>query len=164
MDKITFTYTFTSDKDCISFKQRKDVSTILDVSATVTIYINNEIYFNEEELPILEFYKHLSDWVHATKKYRMIQEFHYYTIEFDEYDDGAILSLIPFENKAKLNSIWKQQDLENYFELDYIAKEWMDLEERLKVDIETYFQIRLKDFMKHIPARIVEWKTQSDAT
>ncbi len=36
----------------------------------------------------------------------------------------------------------------------------MDLDERLKADIETYFQIRLKDLMKHIPAIMVKWKIQ----
>ncbi|WP_216877533.1 hypothetical protein [Virgibacillus pantothenticus] len=40
--EIIFTYTFTSNKDCISFKQRKGVSAILDVSATVTFYIHNK--------------------------------------------------------------------------------------------------------------------------
>src|SRR5690606_40734589 len=80
-----------------------------------------------------------------------IPEFHYYTIEYDDYEDGAILSLIPFSNKARVKSIWAEQDLYNVFDLDYIVREFIQLEQNLKRDIENYFGIELKKFIKHIP-------------
>lgn len=157
--QVKFTYEFTSEKDCISYKKRKEVNSILNVSARFIILINNEVYFDQEEFPILEFYKYLYNWVNANKKYNIIQEFHYYSLEFDEYDEGAIVSLIPFhKNMARLKSIWAEQELYNVFDLHYIVNELTALEKRLKRDIEEYFDIRLEDFIKHIPSRIFQWK------
>ena len=59
--KITFEYDFVSDRKSISTKDRRNVSTILAVEATLTIKINDELYF-ETELAILEFYKSLWRW------------------------------------------------------------------------------------------------------
>ncbi|KRG13034.1 hypothetical protein ACA30_17195 [Virgibacillus soli] len=157
--QINFNYEFTSGKDCISYKKRGDVNSILNVSARFTIKINNKIYFDQEEFPILEFYKYLYNWVNANKKYNITQEFHYYTLEYDEYDEGAIISLIPFGgNMARVKSIWAEQELYNVFNLEYIVNEFTNLERNLKRDIEEYFDIRLTDFNKHIPSRQFEWK------
>lgn len=150
--KISFEYNFVNDKGTISNKHKRDVSTILSVDATFTIKINNELYF-ETELAILEFYKSLYSWKKEITTDN-IPEFHYYTIEYADYEDGAILSLIPFSNKARVKSIWAEQDLYNVFDLDYIVKEFTILEENLKRDIEEYFEIKLKDFIKHIPVHI----------
>ncbi|AIM16853.1 MULTISPECIES: hypothetical protein [Neobacillus] len=148
--KITFEYKFVSDKGIISNRDKSDVPTILAVEATLTIKINNELYF-ETELAILEFYKALYKWKEKITEDK-IPEFHYYTIEYADYEDGAILSLIPFSNKARVKSIWAEQDLYNVFELDYIAREFIQLEANLKRDIENYFGINLKKFIKHIPS------------
>ncbi|WP_033826804.1 DUF7878 domain-containing protein [Bacillus andreraoultii] len=147
--KITFEYNFVVDKGIISNKDKSDISTILAIDATFRININNELYF-ETELAILEFYKALYKWKERiTEDY--IPEFHYYTIEYADYEEGAILSLIPFSNKARVKSIWAEQDLYNIFDLDYIAREFSKLEQNLKQDIEDYFGIKLKKFIKHIP-------------
>lgn len=147
--KITFEYNFVVDKGIISNKDKSDISTILAIDATFRIKINNELYF-ETELAILEFYKALYKWKERiTEDY--IPEFHYYTIEYADYEEGAILSLIPFSNKARVKSIWAEQDLYNIFDLDYIAREFSKLEQNLKQDIEDYFGIKLKKFIKHIP-------------
>lgn len=50
-----------------------------------------------------------------------------------------------------MKSIWAEQDLYNIFDLDYIAREFSKLEQNLKQDIEDYFGIKLKKFIKHIP-------------
>lgn len=150
--EINFEYNFVVDKRIISQKHKRDVPTILAVDATFTIKINNELYF-ETELAILEFYKSLHGWKKEITKDN-IPQFHYYTIEYADYEDGAILSLIPFSNKARVKSIWAEQDLYNVFDLDYIVKEFTLLEENLKRDIEGYFEIKLKDFVKHIPLHI----------
>lgn len=147
--KITFEYNFVVDKGIISNKDKSDISTILAIDATFRIKINNELYF-ETELAILEFYKALYKWKERiTEDY--IPEFHYYTIEYADYEEGAILSLIPFSSKARVKSIWAEQDLYNIFDLDYIAREFSKLEQNLKQDIEDYFGIKLKKFIKHIP-------------
>lgn len=146
---ISFEYKFISDKGIISNKDKINVPTILAVEATVTIKINNELYF-ETELAILEFYKALYEWKKQIKGDH-IPEFHYYTIEYVDYEDGAILSLIPFSNKARVKTIWAEQDLYNVFELEYIVNEFMKFEENLRQDIEDYFEINLNKFIKHIP-------------
>ncbi|OCA82598.1 hypothetical protein F7984_02425 [Pradoshia sp. D12] len=152
-NKIKFEYNFVVDKEMISKKHKRDVPAILAVDATFTIKINNELYF-ETELAILEFYKALYRWKEEITKKNPTPEFHYYTIEYADYENGAILSLIPFSNKARVKSIWAEQDLYNVFDLDYIVMEFILLEEILKRDIEDYFDIRLKDFIKHIPVQI----------
>lgn len=81
---------------------------------------------------------------------------HYYTVEYADYEDGAILSLIPFSNKARVKSIWAEKDIYNVFDLDYIVNEFVQLEENLRRDIEDYFGIKLKSFIKHIPIHIVD--------
>ncbi|WP_128743513.1 MULTISPECIES: hypothetical protein [Virgibacillus] len=125
---------------------------ILDITARFSIFINDDCYFDEEEFPILEFYKYLYEWKEKTNNLNRIQEFHYYSLEYDEYDDGAILSLIPFGgDKARLKSIWAQEYLYNVFDASYIKDEFMSLESSLKKDIEEYFNIDLKKFLKHIP-------------
>lgn len=151
--KIIFSNKFTCESDCISYKQRKNVNAILHVSSRFSIKINNEVYFDQEEFPILEFYKYLYTWVSAYKSSGIVKEFHYYTIEYDEYEEGAILSLFPFSDKARVKSIWAEIDIYNVFDLDYIVNEFVKLEERLKQEIEEFFDIKVKDFVKHIPYR-----------
>lgn len=148
-DKITFEYDFVSDRKSISNKDRRNVSTILAVEATLTIKINDELYF-ETELAILEFYKSLWRWKESIT-IDSIPEFHYYTVEYADYEDGAILSFIPFANKASVKSIWAEQDISTIFDLHDIVQEFILLEANLKRDIEEYFEIDLDSFMKYIP-------------
>lgn len=146
--KITFEYHFVSDRKSISNKDKRNVSTILAVDATLTININDELYF-ETELAVLEFYKALWKWKESITD--CIPEFHYYTVEYADYEDGAILSLIPFANKARLKSIWAERDVSTIFELYDIVHEFILLEANLKRDIEDYFAIDLDSFIHHIP-------------
>ncbi|WP_163581426.1 hypothetical protein [Gracilibacillus saliphilus] len=157
--QIEFYYQFTSAKSDISNKQRKDVSAILNVSARFKLFINSECYFDQEEFPILEFYKYLYNWKIATNKYNVIQEFHYYSLEFDDYDEGAILSLIPFGKRARLMSIWAEHKRYYIFDLTYLSEEFIKLEEDLKETIERYFDINLGKFIKYIPSVNFEWNT-----
>jgi hypothetical protein len=84
------------------------------------------------------------------------QEFYYYTLEFDEYEDGAILSIIPFGDSARLKSIWAEQELYNVFDLGYLVRAFLTLEKDLKRDMEAYFSIKLDKFIKHIPAIVFD--------
>lgn len=149
-NRVSFIYQFLNDPSAISNKDRKNIPAILYIDATVTVKINDVRYF-EADLAILEFYKALYMWKRETLTQGVIPEFHYYTIEYDDYEDGAILSLIPFSNKARLTSIWAEQNLYNVFDLDYIVAAFFQLEENLKRDIEAYFGIQLSKFIKHIP-------------
>nr|WP_100332182.1 hypothetical protein [Bacillus xiapuensis] len=124
----------------------------MDITANFSIFIDADCYFDEEEFPILEFYKYLYEWKERTDALNKVQEFHYYTIEYDDYEDGAILSLILFGgDKAKLKSIWSQEDLYNVFDISYIKDKFMALESSLKKAIEEYFEIDLEKFLRHIP-------------
>lgn len=147
--KIRFEYEYISEADCISYKNKKNVPLILGVEAIFRIKINEELYF-EAELPILEFYKSLFKWKEKNKE-NEIPEFHYYSIEYADYDEGSIISLIPFSNKARVKSIWGNCNIYNVFDLIYIVNEFLVLEQKMKEDIERYFNIKLKDFIKHIP-------------
>ncbi|MDE5414264.1 DUF7878 domain-containing protein [Alkalihalobacterium chitinilyticum] len=153
LSKIDFKYEFISNKGVISNKLRKDVPSILAVEALVVIRINNEIYF-QAELAILEFYKSLFKWKEKVTKDH-IAEFHYYTIEYDDYEDGALLSMLPLsDKKARFTSIWAESDIHNVFDLDYIVTMLCELERNLREDIELYFNINLEGFIKHIPFTI----------
>lgn len=147
--KITIEYTIINERDFISNKDKRNISTILAVEATLTIKINNKLYF-ETELAILEFYKSLWKWKEQIT-IDNIPEFHYYTVEYNDYEDGAILSLIPFSNKARVKSIWAEQELYNVFSLDYIIGKFVQLERDLKRAIEEHFEIQLDKFLKYIP-------------
>ncbi|MDQ0207421.1 DUF7878 domain-containing protein [Alkalicoccobacillus murimartini] len=155
--KVKYGFTFTSTPDAISRQKRKDVPTILSVEATFSIWINDDLYVRVEEMAILEFYKSLAKWVQANQKYKRIQEFHYFTIEHDERE-GAIISLLPFGDKARLKTIWPEQELYNVFELKYIVEQLTIVEADLRKEIEHYFDINLTHFMNHIPYRIAEWR------
>lgn len=152
--KIRFEYEFLSNKGAITNKLRRDVPSILAVEAMFRIKINDEIYF-QSELAILEFYKSLYRWKEKMTKDH-IPEFHYYTIEYDDYEEGAIISLLPFANKARVKSIWAESDIYNVFDLNDIVAEFGALEEKLREDIEDYFEIKLKNFIKHIPCMLTE--------
>ncbi len=147
--KIKFEYEFLSESDAISNKDKRNVSLILGVEAIFKIKINEALYF-EEELAFLEFYKSLYVWKERIKEIERL-DFHYYSVEYDDYKDGAIISLIPFSNKARLKSIWAKSNVYNVFDLDYIVNEFLVLEKKLKEDIESYFNIELGKFIKHIP-------------
>lgn len=54
LSKITIEYTIINERDFISNKDKRNISTILAVEATLTIKINDKLYF-ETELAILEF-------------------------------------------------------------------------------------------------------------
>lgn len=148
-NSIHFELDILSESGAISNKDQRNVSLILSVEAILQIQINDVIYF-EEELAILEFYKSLFLWKKRIKENELLA-FHYYSVEYDEYDDGAIISLIPFSNKARVKSIWAKSNIYNVFDLDYIVNEFLALEKKLKEDIETYFNIELGKFIKHIP-------------
>jgi len=146
---IDFEMMISGEPDYISNKDNRNVSCLLSVDAILQIQINEALYF-EEELAILEFYKSLYVWKGRIKENEVLP-FHYYSIEYDNYEDGAILSVIPFSNKARVKSIWAKSNVYNVFDLDYIVNEFLALEKKIKEDIESYFKIDLGKFIKHIP-------------
>lgn len=148
-NSIQMEFYLNGDSTMINDRDRKDVAKILAVDALCIITINNQLYF-KAELAIFEFYKALYVWKQQVEE-GGLYPFHYYTIEYDEYEDGAILSLIPFSNKARITTIWAEQPIYNVFNLDEIVNYFFQLEKRLKQQIETFFNIRLVRFIKHIP-------------
>ena len=147
--QVTFNYYFISDSDSISNKSARNVPTILSVEADFTIEINQEVYF-QAELPILEFYKSLYRWKESLSS-TSTPEFHYYSVEHADYDDGAIISMIPFSDKGRIKSIWSKLDVYNVFDLDYLVTIFLNLESHLKNDIENYYDIDLNNFIRNIP-------------
>lgn len=132
--KIGFEYEFLSEPDCISNKDRRNVPLILGVEAIFKININEELYF-EASFAILEFYKSLFRWKERVKG-NEVPEFHYYSIEHADYDDGSIVSLLPLFDRASVKSIWGKSDIYNVFDLAYIVNEFLVLEQKMKEDIE----------------------------
>ncbi|MGE7839730.1 hypothetical protein ACQKNX_02955 [Lysinibacillus sp. NPDC093712] len=93
-NSIHFEFEILSEAVAISNKDQRNVSLILGVEAIIKIKINEAIYF-EEELAFLEFYKPLYVWKERIKEIERL-DFHYYSVEYDDYKDGAIISLIPY--------------------------------------------------------------------
>jgi len=149
MNNLKFTYQFINEPTAISNKHFKDVPTILSIDATLTVKFKDETYF-EAEIAILEFYKALLKWKQGVTT-SQIPSFHYYSIEYADYEDGAILSMLPFADKARITTIWAEVDINNVFDQSYGVSKLMELEAILKSDIENYFQIDLEKFVRHIP-------------
>lgn len=151
MSNIQFMYNFVSPNDSISNKDHQNAAKILSVDATVTILVDDKLYF-ETELAILEFYKALWQWKESVTD-EQIPPFHYYTVEYADYEEGAILSLLPCGSNATIHSIWAEQPLENMFKCDEIISVFLQLEMDLKRAIEQYFNIDMLKFLNHIPVQ-----------
>ncbi|WP_010199778.1 DUF7878 domain-containing protein [Bacillus sp. m3-13] len=149
MNNLQFTYQFINERTAISNTHSRDVPTILSIDATLTVKIINEVYF-KADIAILEFYKALLKWKQEVTTSH-IPAFHYYSIEYDDYEDGAILSMLPFADKARITTIWAEVDIYNVVDQSYAVSKLMELEAILKSDIENYFQIDLDKFVRHIP-------------
>lgn len=149
MNTLKFTYQFINEPTAISNKHYRDVPTILSIDATLIVKITGETYF-VAEIAILEFYKALLRWKQELTDSH-ISPFHYYTIEHDDYEDGAILSMLPFADKVRITSIWSEVAIYNVFDQSYAVSKLVELEAKLKRDIEGYFKIDLEKFVRHIP-------------
>ena len=149
MNNLQFTYQFINEPNAIFNKHFKDVPTILSIDATLTVKIKDETYF-EAEIAILEFYKALLKWKQKVTTSH-IPSFHYYSIEYDDYEDGAILSILPFADKARITTIWAEVDIYNVLDQSYAVSKLMELEAALRKDLEDYFQLDLEKFVRHIP-------------
>lgn len=147
--KIIFEYDFINKPNYISNKNQRDIPLILGVETIFRIKINGDLYF-EEELALLELYKSLYRWKEKMNG-NEIPEFHYYSVEHADYDDGSIISLMPFSDKARIKSFWGKPNIYNVFDVNYIVNEFLVLERKMKEDIEKYFNVELKYFIKHIP-------------
>ncbi|MCD2526404.1 hypothetical protein LRN35_21335, partial [Bacillus licheniformis] len=75
----------------------------------------------------------------------------YYTMEYEKGE--PIISLIPFDYKARLTTIWETQQLYNVFDLDYITEQMEISRKKLGRDIEHHYRISLKSFVGKIPLR-----------
>ncbi|MFT0801055.1 hypothetical protein VSK91_06310 [Bacillus swezeyi] len=149
-NKVEFHYQFTSDESDIPKKMRKDPSVALKVEGKFEIEINGNTYF-KENLALLEFYVSLNEWNKKIKKKNKVTEYRYYTMEYEE--EEPIISLIPFDNKARLTTIWETQQLYNVFDLHYIIEQMRILKEKLKRDIELHYKISVQHFIGQIPLR-----------
>ena len=149
--RITFEYKFTKEKGFFSFKDRNDVSKLLDIGADFILRINDGIYFQLEDLPILELYRALFEWKKKVKKKKSLESFQYYTMEHP-HEEGAILSLILFDYKARIHSIWGNANVDNNeFDQTYLVGEFMNLEQQLKNDLESHFGINVDRYVKYFP-------------
>ncbi|MGX8178917.1 DUF7878 domain-containing protein [Exiguobacterium artemiae] len=153
-NQVMFAYTFLNQPAALSNRSAKDIPAILSIEASFTITMNNDIYF-ETSLSILEFYKSLYRWKEKITETSVL-EFNYYSVEFDANEKGAIISMIPFSNQGRIKSIWGESDRYNVFPLDMLVSSLLDLEQRLKSDIETYFNVQLDKFIHHIPYTLLE--------
>lgn len=151
MNNLQFTYQFINEPSAFTYKHYRDVPTILSIDATFIVTIRDEIYF-EAEIAILEFYKALLKWKQRVTA-SLVPAFHYYTIEYDDYEEGAVLSMLPFADKARITTIWPAVDIYYVFDQSYIVSKLMELESTLRRGLEDYFQIELEKFVRHIPYR-----------
>ncbi|MBU8785256.1 MULTISPECIES: DUF7878 domain-containing protein [Bacillus] len=149
-NQVEFNYKFTSEEADIPKKMKKDPSVAMRVEGELEIRINGNTYF-KENIALLEFYASLNEWIKKVKKKNKVTEYRYYTMEYEE--DEPIISLIPFDHKARLMTIWETQQLYNVFDLHYIIKQMEMLHEKLGRDIELHYKISLKNFIGKIPLR-----------
>ncbi|WP_044746938.1 hypothetical protein [Bacillus alveayuensis] len=149
-NKIEFFYQFTSNESDIPKRLRKDPSTAFRIEGDFKIRINDQLYF-EENIALLEFYLYLNKWISKIEKKGTVPEFRYYSLEYDE--DEPIISLLPFDKKARINSIWEVQKIYNVFDLNYIVEKLTSLCFQLGEDIERHYNIKLKTFIDKVPLK-----------
>ncbi|WLR41841.1 hypothetical protein LC087_13455 [Bacillus carboniphilus] len=139
-NKIEINYQFTSGASEIPKNRRKDPSIAYMIEGDLIIRINNRLYF-KENLALLEFYLCLDDWFKNIKKKHKIIEFKYYTLEYEE--DQPIIELLPFNDKARLKSIWEEEQVYNVFDLHYLVQQMKGLYYELGDAIQQHYQISI---------------------
>lgn len=147
--QITCTYDFLNSPHAISNSSARDIPTILSIEANVKIMIDHALYL-ETSLAIFEFYKSLYRWKRQVKP-SFIPAFYYFSVEFDHDEEGAIVSMLPYTDQGNIQSIWGDERINTLFPLDTLVTCLSDLEKRLRIDLETYFEIQLDAFIRHIP-------------
>jgi len=147
--QITCTYDFLNSPHAISNSSARDIPTILSIEANVKIMIDHALYL-ETSLAIFEFYKSLYRWKRQVKP-SFIPAFYYFSVEFDHDEEGAIVSMLPYADQGNIQSIWGDERVNTLFPLDTLVTCLSDLEKRLRIDLETYFEIQLDAFIRHIP-------------
>lgn len=110
------------------------------------ILINDILYF-EEEIAILEFFMNIDRWIENSKN--TITDFNYSSIEYEEKD--PLISVLIQENDAYLEVLWKEQALDNKFNLEYLFQEFISLRNRLKIDLENYYNIDVNFYKDKLP-------------
>lgn len=147
--QIICRYDFLNSPNAISNASAKDIPTILSIEANVKIIIDHALYL-ETSLSIFEFYKSLYRWKRQVTP-SFIPAFYYYSVEFDHDEEGAIVSMVPFTDQGRIQSIWGDERMNTVFPLDTLVTCLTDLERQLRFDLEAYFDIQLDAFIRHIP-------------
>ncbi|UKS57424.1 hypothetical protein [Exiguobacterium acetylicum] len=147
--QIICTYDFLNSPCAISNSSAKDIPTILSIEASFKIIIDHTLYL-ETSISIFEFYKSLYRWKRQVTS-TFIPAFYYYSVEFDHDEEGAIVSMVPSANQGNIQSIWGDDWLNTLFPLNLLVTCLSDLERRLRIDLEAYFDIQLDAFIRHIP-------------
>lgn len=149
-NQVAFDYQFTSGESDIPKRLIKDPSVAYRIEGDFQIKINDTLYF-KENIALLEFYLYLRRWLLDIEKNGGAREIHYYTLEYDE--DEPIISVIPFDRKARLTSIWALEQLYNIFDWNYLVEKLSALCDRLGKDIEDHYHIQLKTFINKVPLK-----------
>lgn len=147
--QIRCTYDFLNSPNAISNSSARDIPTILSIEANVKIIIDQALYL-ETSIAIFEFYKSLYRWKRQVTSI-FIPAFSYYSVEFDHDEEGAIVSMVPFTDQGRIQSIWGDERMNTVFPLDTLVTCLSDLERQLRFDLEAYFDIQLDAFIRHIP-------------
>ncbi|MCT2536820.1 hypothetical protein NC661_13685 [Aquibacillus koreensis] len=150
--KIEFSYHFTSNEADIPKKLKKEPSIAFRIEGDFEITINGVSYF-QENLTLLEFYLYLHRWFNHINK-KGLQAFYYYSMEWDK--DEPIISIIPYNNKAQITSIWRKTEMYTVFDLSYILSELESLENKLGQDIEKHYDLSLNTFIGKVPLRKIK--------
>ncbi|MEK4563302.1 hypothetical protein MKX54_01240 [Alkalihalobacillus sp. FSL R5-0424] len=151
VNTITFKYKITSPSHALSNKHRSDATAILGVEADFSIWCKGDRFVRIEGLTIIEFYKSVVEWLKVAHKDHP-QAFHYFSVDHDE-SEGPILSVVPVRGKVSMHSIWSDQEQPLVLEQNEVMNAFILLEQDLKKEIEQYFSIDLKAFIKHVPYR-----------
>jgi hypothetical protein len=149
-NQVAFSYQFTTDETDIPKSLKKDPSVAFRIEGDFEIKINGTLYF-KENIALLEFYLYLRRWISGMEKNKAPREFQYYSLEYDE--DEPIISVIPFNQKARLASIWALEQVYNIFDWDYLVEKLSTLCDELGKDIEKHYNIKLKTFINKVPLK-----------
>lgn len=85
-----------------------------EIEGHLLIKINDEVFFDESDILLLELAKELSDWISLGDG-----DFLYYSMD---YEDGPVLSFQEKQNGWSLSSIWCDEFIDGINYIDFVKQ------------------------------------------
>lgn len=118
--------------------------TVADVEGNLTVYVNDKIFLNEENILLLELAIILNKWLRYIKN----NEFRNFYYESMNYEDQPILEFaINKEKKYSVYSVWQEFKNDDFFDLIELVKAASNYITELKHALQQKFDLNISSFL-----------------